>query len=150
MEEDQGGREVWELQVEQEVAGEVVLLLVRVVVELEGEEDLELEEGVAFLVLEVEEEGEASLVLEEVEVVEQVLEEEEEQLKLMWLGEPDSWDKAAESQSCVSCTPPSAHRPWTLTCGGTCAGWGPSAGGHSQTCSPSAWLCAPRSRPCPR
>jgi hypothetical protein len=84
VEEDQGGREVWELQVEREVEGEVDLLLGRVVVELEGEEGLELEEEeeLALLVLGEEEEGEAFLVLEEGEVVEQELVEEEEQ-KLM-------------------------------------------------------------------
>ena len=109
-------QEVWELQ---EVPGVVVevVLLVRVEVGQEGEvhpvrvgEEEEEDQG------QVEEEEEAFLLLEEEEEEELELGEVEEQ-EQWWLveilAEPDSWDKAAVSRSCVSCTPPSDLRPWT-------------------------------------
>ena len=134
---------------------EEVVLLVRVVVGQEGEvhpvrvgeeeeEDqgqVEEEEEEAFL-LRGEEEGE-ELELGEVE-------EQEQWWLVETLAEPDSWDKAAVSQSCVSCTPLSDLRPWTSVCGETCVDWAPAEDGRSLTCSPSGSLCAPESPPCPR
>ena len=107
-------QEVWELQEVPGVAVEVVLL-VRVEVGQEGEvhpvrvgEEEEEDQG------QVEEEEEAFLLLEEEEELELGEEEEQEQWWMVeTLAEPDSWDKAAVSQSCVSCTPPSGLRPWT-------------------------------------
>jgi len=141
VQEAEEGQGVWELQEEQEVVGEVDLLVM-------GVEEEEAGLGLA----EVEEE--ALLVKEEAEVEEQGPKEEEEGEEvvvqmLVLMAEPDSWDRS-ESQSFVSCTRLGDLRPLTSVCGATCVDWELSAVDHSPTCSPSGWRGAPGSPPCPR